>query len=125
LNALERRSQGSAITAIELNIVARRVSNVQANRLANDARDGFGFELANIARRRPVSRTMAVGVAEALAAAVSAPSRRRPLRRAANAREESQSLPSSPLESQRLYWTAAAPGCAGLRNSRSQWAKCP
>jgi len=45
LNALERRSQGFAITAIELNVVARRVSNVQPNRLANDPRDGLGIEL--------------------------------------------------------------------------------
>src|SRR5439155_10040720 len=54
LNPSERFGQRSAIAAIEVDVVARRICDVEAERVAHHERDGFSFELARVTRGRAV-----------------------------------------------------------------------
>ena len=39
---------------MQVDVVARRVGDVEADSLSNHKRDGFGFQLARIARARTI-----------------------------------------------------------------------
>jgi len=53
-----RDCASGAVAAIQVDIVARRVSDVEAQGVADDERDGFGFELARVTRARPIARAV-------------------------------------------------------------------
>src|SRR5581483_7111527 len=52
LNAIEGLRQRAAVAAIQMDVVPRRVGDVEAHAVADDERDGFGFELARVTRVR-------------------------------------------------------------------------
>src|SRR5437870_5629364 len=58
LDALERLRQRLAVASIQVDVVARSVSDLKADSLSNDERDGFGFELPRVARVRPIEVAM-------------------------------------------------------------------
>ena len=50
MNPPKGLGQRRGVAAIKVNVVAGRVGNVKPDRLSNDERDGFGFELARVTR---------------------------------------------------------------------------
>jgi hypothetical protein len=54
LNSSQRLRQRGAVASIEVDVVAGRVGDVESDRLSNNERNGFGFELPRVTRGRSV-----------------------------------------------------------------------
>lgn len=54
LNPTEGLAQRGSVAAIQVDVVAGRVRDIEANRVANNERNGFSFQFARITRARTV-----------------------------------------------------------------------
>ena len=72
LNALERLPEGGSIAAIEMDVIARGLGDVQADHVGDDMRDGFSLSLCPSSNAAAsVSRAAVVSVLSSSAVMVS------------------------------------------------------